>query len=142
MASTDYPPLPDSSGVAAYSQEARNTSNPDHTVFVSGLRTVGQDSSGEEQIGEASCLERLLAELFTQFAPVCRVSIPRDRITGKPLGSYAFVEFVEAEDAAYVARVAGGILFRGRTLEVRGPQLQRDTAVAVPKNRPRRIEPS
>ncbi|KAK4532940.1 hypothetical protein CCYA_CCYA14G3797 [Cyanidiococcus yangmingshanensis] len=121
--SSDFPPLPDVCGVAAFSQGVRHTSNPDHTIFVSGLCLEAPTTPGDGLPTETAFLERLLAELFTQLAPVRRVSVPRDRITGRPLGNYAFVEFYEAKDASFAAAVTNGIFFRGQALQTRGPDL-------------------
>jgi hypothetical protein len=118
------PTVPEADGVAAYSLATRSLNNPDQTVFVSGFVAADESLNSGEGAAVTDSPERLLAELFTQFAPVRRVSIPRDRITGKILGNYAFVEFFSTEDASYAAKVVDGVRFNGRRLLARGPSVQ------------------
>ena len=117
------PPLPDACGVGAYSRTRQARANPDTTVFVGNLTEVDPHETDSTVARHDGRRERLLAELFSQFAPVRWVRVPRDRITGVPLGNYAWVEFYSYRDAMYAARITQGLRFRGRPLRTQAPEV-------------------
>jgi splicing factor 3B subunit 4 len=61
--------------------------------------------------------EELIFELFSQVGRVATVHAPLDRVSRTHQG-YAFVEFNNAEDADYAAKVMNGIKLYGRPLKV------------------------
>lgn len=59
----------------------------------------------------------VLYELIVQFAPVQSLKMPRDRITRQHQG-FAFAEFENQKDAAYVLNIVDGLMLYGRPLHV------------------------
>ena len=55
--------------------------------------------------------------LFVQYGEVAGVSVPTDRMTGRPRG-FAFVEFVRPEDAVQAIKQLDGHELGGRRLRV------------------------
>jgi RNA recognition motif-containing protein len=58
-----------------------------------------------------------LEAVFTEFGPVERVNVIRDRDTGQPRG-FAFVEMTNSGDAANAINNLNGREMNGRTLNV------------------------
>ena len=85
--------------------EVTRTRNQDATLWVGG----GLDERADEE---------LLWELFGQVGPVVDVSVPADRVTGRPAG-FAFVEFRTEADAEYAMRVLNMVPLYGKCLRVR-----------------------
>lgn len=61
--------------------------------------------------------EELVYELFSQVGRVSTVHAPLDRVSRTHQG-YAFVEFINAEDADYAAKVMNGVKLYSRPLKV------------------------
>ena len=85
--------------------EVTRTRNQDATLWVG----AGLDERVDEE---------LLWELFGQMGPVVDVSVPADRVTGRPAG-FAFVEFRTEADAEYAMRVLNMVPVYGKCLRVR-----------------------
>jgi splicing factor 3B subunit 4 len=85
--------------------ELTRTRNQDATLWVGG----GMDERVDED---------LLWELFSQVGPVVDVSVPADRVTGRPAG-FAFVEFRGEMDAEYAMRVLNMVPLYGKCMRVR-----------------------
>lgn len=61
--------------------------------------------------------DAILYELMIQAAPVKRIYIPRDRITGNHYG-YGFCEFNEVRDARYTAKVFNMVRLFGKAIRI------------------------
>jgi splicing factor 3B subunit 4 len=62
--------------------------------------------------------EELLWELFLQAGPLVEVSVPADKVNGRPQG-FAFIEFRAEEDAEYGQKIMNMVPLFGRNLRVR-----------------------
>ncbi|NEO83360.1 MAG: RNA-binding protein [Spirulina sp. SIO3F2] len=58
-----------------------------------------------------------LQEVFGEYGPVRRVSLPTDRVTGRPRG-FAFVEFKEETDEDKAIEELDGAEWMGRNIKV------------------------
>lgn len=58
-----------------------------------------------------------LEALFAPYGEIAGVSVPTDRLTGRPRG-FAFVEFIQPEDAAKAIEKLNGHELAGRPLRV------------------------
>eukprot|EP01127_Copromyxa_protea_P008008 TRINITY_DN1821_c0_g1_i1.p2 TRINITY_DN1821_c0_g1~~TRINITY_DN1821_c0_g1_i1.p2 ORF type:complete len:155 (-),score=31.62 TRINITY_DN1821_c0_g1_i1:145-609(-) len=65
--------------------------------------------------------KEIIRELFTQVAPVCKVTVPQNRPEGG--NSYAFVELKNEESAQYVVNVLNGTVLHGVAISVRRKDL-------------------
>jgi splicing factor 3B subunit 4 len=78
--------------------------NQDATLWVGGL---------DERVDED-----LLWELFLQMGPLVDVSVPLDKVNGRPSG-FAFVEYRSELDAEYALKVLNMLPLYGRGIRVR-----------------------
>lgn len=76
----------------------------DRTVYIGNL---------DSQVDEL-----LLYELIMQFAPVQKVKLPKDRVSGKPQG-FAFVLLNNERDAQYVINLLNGISLYNKNIKVK-----------------------
>jgi RNA recognition motif-containing protein len=84
-----------------------------------GTRGKGERISSKVFVGNLSfdVTADELQELFAKEREGVQVSLPTDRVTGRPRG-FAFVEFATPEDAAAVIQAFDGFELAGRRLRV------------------------
>ena len=85
--------------------EITRTRNQDATLWVGG----GLDERVDEE---------LLWELFSQAGVLVDVSVPTDKVNGRPAG-FAFVEFRSEEDAEYAMKIMNMVPLYGKCMRVR-----------------------
>ena len=79
--------------------------------------------------------EAELREFFSAAGQISYLTLPTDRETGKPRG-FAFLEFIDAAQAAEAVRRFNNQLFKGRPLSVSQARPRDDRAPAKPVRRP------